>query len=91
MGNWTVRRVPIRAASEHLEMREDGYQGKAPVKLENCHFKQEVRDSSGKLVRVACAGNSGAKPCDRGGEDCKLKQWMESVKAFIRQIDVDAL
>ena len=91
MGAWTVKKVPIAAASEDVEEREGKIQGRGSVMLDDCPFKEEVRDETGKVVRVECADESGARRCDPDEEDCKLQQWMESVKAFIRQIDVDAL
>ena len=65
--------------------------GKGSVKLDDCPFIQVVKDDQGKVRRVECADDSGVKPCEPGSEDCRLQQWMESVKAFIRQIDVAAL
>jgi hypothetical protein len=59
--------------------------------LDDCPFKQEVKDEKGNVVKLECADSSGVGPCNPDTEDCKLQQWMESVKAFIRQIDVDAL
>jgi hypothetical protein len=59
--------------------------------LDDCPFKQEVKDESGKVVQVECADDSEVKPCKPDAEDCKLQQWMDSVKSFIRQIDVNAL
>ena len=91
MGNWTVKKVPITAESEDLEEREGRIEGQGSVMLDDCPFKQEVTDEAGKVVRVECADDAGVKTCEPDGEDCKLQQWMDSVKAFIRQIDVSAL
>ncbi len=91
MGNWTVKKVPITAVNEDLEEREGRVQGEASVLLDDCPFKQEVTDETGKVVQVECADDSGVRRCEPDAEDCKLQQWMESVKAFIRQIDVNAL
>jgi hypothetical protein len=91
MGNWTAKKVPITADSEDLEESEGRVQGKGSVMLDDCPFKQEVTDERGEVIRVECADDSGVRPCDPEVEDCKLQQWMESVKAFIREIDVSAL
>jgi hypothetical protein len=91
MGNWTVKKLPITAASEDMEEGKGQLQGEASVMLDDCPFKQEVTDETGKVVRLECADDSGVRPCDPDAQDCKLQQWMESVKAFIRQIDVNAL
>ena len=91
MGTWTAKKVPISAASEDVEERDGRIRGKGTVMLDDCPFKKEVKDKTGKVVRVECADESGVRNCDPDAEDCKLQQWMESVKAFIRQIDVDAL
>ena len=50
-----------------------------------------IQGQAGKVVGIECADDSGVKTCEPDAEDCKLQQWMESVKVFIRQIDVDAL
>ena len=91
MGNWTVKKVPITADSEDVEEHEGRIQGQGSVMLDDCPFKQEVTDEAGKVVRIECADDSGVRTCEPNAEDCKLQQWMESVKVFIRQIDVDAL
>ena len=91
MGNWTVKKVPITAESEDLEEREGRIEGQGSVMLDDCPFKQEVTDETGKVIGVECADDDGVKTCEPDREDCKLQQWMDSVKAFIRQIDVDAL
>ena len=91
MGNWTVKKVPITAAKEDLQESEGRVQGQGSVRLDDCPFKQEVTDETGKVVRVECADDSGVKPCEPNMEECKLQQWMDSVKAFIRQIDINAL
>jgi hypothetical protein len=91
MGNWTVKKVPITADSEDVEEHEGRIQGQGSVLLDDCPFKQEVTDEAGKVVRIECADDSGIRNCEPDAEDCKLQQWMESVKVFIRQIDVDAL
>jgi hypothetical protein len=91
MGNWTVKKVPITADSEDVEEHEGRIQGQGSVLLDDCPFKQEVTDEAGKVVRIECADDSGIRTCEPDAEDCKLQQWMESVKVFIRQIDVDAL
>ena len=91
MGNWTVKKLPIAAESEDLKESEGQVQGKGSVRLDDCPFKQEVTDERGKVIKVECADDSGVRPCDPEVEDCKLQQWMESVKAFIREIDVSAL
>jgi hypothetical protein len=91
MGNWTVKKVPITADSEDLKEQEGQLQGQGSVMLDDCPFKQEVLDKKGRVVKVECADDSGVRPCQPEAEDCKLQQWMESVKAFIRQIDVNAL
>ena len=91
MGNWTVKKVPITADSEDLEESEGSFQGQGSVMLDDCPFKQEVTDERGEVVGIECADDSGVRSCDPAAEDCKLQQWMESVKAFIRQIDVSAL
>ena len=91
MGNWTVKKVPITADSEDVEEHEGRIQGQGSVMLDDCPFKQEVTDEAGKVVGIECADDSGVTTCEPDAEDCKLQQWMESVKVFIRQIDVDAL
>ncbi len=91
MGNWTVKKVPVSATAEELEVTEGQLQGQGSVMLDDCPFKQEVTDERGNVVKVQCADDSGVRPCDPGVEDCKLQQWMDSIKAFIRQIDVNAL
>lgn len=91
MGNWTVKKVPVSADSEDLEERDGRLQGHGSVMLDDCPFKQEVVDEGGRVVKVECADDSGVRHCDPDTEDCKLQQWMESVKVFIRQIDVNAL
>jgi hypothetical protein len=91
MALWTTKKVPIRATGDDLEEREGHFEGQAFVNLEDCPFKQEVRDEKGEVVRVECADSSGSRPCRPGDADCRLNQWMESIKAFIRQIDVNAL
>ena len=91
MGNWTKKKVPITAADEDLEKGEGQVQGQGLVRLDDCPFIQEVEDEHGKVQRIECADDSGAKPCEPGSEDCRLQQWMESVKTFIRRIDIDAL
>jgi hypothetical protein len=91
MGNWTVKKVPITAVSEDVEEHEGRIEGQGSVKLDDCPFKQEVTDSTGKVVQVECADDSGVRTCEPEAEDCKLQQWMDSVKSFIRQIDVNAL
>jgi hypothetical protein len=91
MGNWTVKKVPITAHSGDVEEREGTIEGQGSVMLEDCPFKQEVKDQTGKVLRIECADDAGVRECDPDNQDCKLQQWMESVKAFIRQIDVDAL
>ena len=91
MRNWTVKKVPITADSEDVEEHEGRLQGQGSVMLDDCPFKQEVTDEAGKVVRIECADDSGVTTCKPDAEDCKLQQWMESVKVFIRQIDVDAL
>lgn len=91
MGNWTVKKVPITAESEDLEEREGRIEGQGSVMLDDCPFKQEVTDEKGKVIGVECADDDEVKTCEPDREDCKLQQWMDSVKAFIRQIDVDAL
>jgi hypothetical protein len=91
MGNWTIKKLPIAADSEDVEEHEGRIQGQGSVMLDDCPFKQEVTDEGGKVVRIECADDSGIKTCEPDAEDCKLQQWMDSVKVFIRQIDVDAL
>ena len=91
MGNWTVKKVPITADSEDVEEHEGRIQGQGSVMLDDCPFKQEVTDEAGQVVRIECADDSGVRTCEPNAEDCKLQHWMESVKVFIRQIDVDAL
>ena len=91
MANWTVKKVPITAAAEEMEESEGRLQGQGSVMLDECPFKQEVTDETGKVVKVECADDSGVIRCDPDAEDCKLQQWMESVKAFIRKIDVNTL
>jgi hypothetical protein len=91
MANWTVKKVPVTAESEDFEESEGRLQGQGSVMLDGCPFKQEVPDEKGRVVKVECADDSGVRPCDPDKEDCKLQQWMDSVKAFIRQIDVNAL
>ncbi len=91
MGNWTVKKVPITAASEDVEEHEGRIEGQGSVMLDDCPFKQEVTDETGKVVQVECADDSGVRTCEPDAEDCKLQQWMDSVKAFIRQIDVNGL
>ena len=91
MGNWTVKKVPITADSEDVEEHEGRIQGQGSVMLDDCPFKQEVTDEAGKVVGIECADDSRVTACEPDAEDCKLQQWMESVKVFIRQIDVDAL
>ncbi len=91
MGNWTVKKVPITADSGDVEEREGIIEGQGSVMLDDCPFKQEVTDATGKVIKVECADDTGVRKCEPDAEDCKLQQWMDSVKAFIRQIDVDAL
>ena len=91
MGSWTVKKMPITAESEDVEEDEGRIQGQGSVLLDECPFKQEVTDEAGKLVGIECADDSGIRTCDPDMEDCKLRQWMESIKLFIRQIDVNAL
>ena len=91
MGNWTVKKVPIAANTGDVEEREGIIEGQGSVMLDDCPFRQEVTDATGKVLKVECADDAGVKECKPDEEDCKLQQWMKSVKAFIRQIDVDAL
>ena len=91
MGNWTVKKVPIAANTGDVEEREGIIEGQGSVMLDDCPFKQEVTDTTGKVIKVECADDTGVRKCEPDRQDCKLQQWMESVKAFIRQIDVDAL
>ena len=91
MGNWTAKKVPIKADSGDVEEREGVIKGQGSVMLDDCPFRQEVTDATGKVLKVECADDAGVKECKPDEEDCKLQQWMKSVKAFIRQIDVDAL
>ena len=91
MGNWTVKKVPVTAAIDALDEREGRLEGQGSVMLDDCPFKQQVTDEAGKVVKVECADDSGVRPCEPDEKDCKLQQWMESVKTFIRQIDVNAL
>jgi len=91
MGNWTAKKVPIIADNEDLEERDGRLQGQGSVMLDDCPFKQEVKDEGGNVVKVECVDDSGVRRCDPDMEDCKLQQWMESIKVFIRQIDVNAL
>ncbi len=91
MGKWTAKKVPIIANREDLEESEGQLKGEGAVMLDDCPFKQEVTDEKGNVVKLECADDSGVSPCDPDTEDCKLQQWMESVKTFIRQIDVDTL
>ena len=91
MGSWTSKKVPIIAESEDVEEHQGRIQGQGSVMLDDCPFKQEVTDDTGRVVRIECADDSGVRACDPEAEDCKLQQWMDSVKSFIRQIDVDAL
>ncbi|UCG14285.1 MAG: hypothetical protein JSU72_07445 [Deltaproteobacteria bacterium] len=91
MGNWTAKKVPITAEKEDLTESEGQFQGEGSVKLDDCPFKRDVWDEAGKVVGVECADDSAVRPCEPGVEDCRLQQWMESVKDFIRSIDVSAL
>lgn len=91
MANWTVKKLPIAADMEDLQESEGRFKGQGSVMLDDCPFKREVEDDTGKVVRVECADDSGVKPCEPDTEECKLQQWMDSVKAFIRQIDINAL
>ena len=91
MANWTVKKVPISADSGDVKEREGIIEGRGSVMLDDCPFKQEVRDATGKVIEVECADDTGVRRCEPDAEDCKLQKWMESVKAFIRQIDVDVL
>ena len=91
MGNWTAKKVPIKADSGDVEEREGRIEGQGSVMLDDCPFRQEVTDATGKVLKVECADEAGVRKCEPDEEDCKLQQWMKSVKAFIRQIDVDAL
>ena len=91
MGNWTAKKVPIKADSGDVEERDGIIEGQGSVMLDDCPFRQEVTDATGKVLKVECADDAGVKECKPDEEDCKLQQWMKSVKAFIRQIDVDAL
>jgi len=91
MGNWTAKKVPITANAEDVKEREGRIEGQGSVMLDDCPFKREVTDATGKVIKVECADDSGIRKCEPDAEDCKLQQWMESVKKFIRQIDVDAL
>jgi hypothetical protein len=91
MANWTRKKIPIAIARDDVEEREGVVRGKGSVKLDDCPFRQEIEDETGKIVRVECADDATVKPCDPDLEECKLQQWMESVKAFIRGIDVNSL
>ena len=91
MGNWTVKKVPIKVDSDDLEESEGVMEGQGSVMLDDCPFKQEVTDATGKVIKVECADDTGVRKCEPEAEECKLQKWMDSVKAFIRQIDVDAL
>ena len=91
MGNWTAKKVPIKADSGDVKEREGVIKGQGSVMLDDCPFRQEVTDATGKVLKVECADEAGVRKCEPDEEDCKLQQWMKSVKAFIRQIDVDAL
>ena len=91
MANWTVKKMPIKVDSEDVEEREGVIEGQGSVMLDDCPFKQEVTDATGKVIKVECADDTGVRKCEPEAEDCKLQKWMDSVKAFIRQIDVDAL
>jgi hypothetical protein len=91
MANWTRKKVPITIARDDIEEREGVVRGQGSVKLEDCPFRQEIEDDTGRVRRVECADDSTVKPCEPGLEGCKLQQWVESVKAFIRGIDVNSL
>ena len=91
MANWTVKKMPIKVDSEDVEEREGVIEGQGSVMLDDCPFKHEVTYATGKVIKVECADDTGVRKCEPEAEDCKLQKWMDSVKAFIRQIDVDAL
>ena len=91
MGDQIVNKVPITGGEKDFKESESRVNAKGSVISDDCPFIQVVKDDQGKVRGVECADDSGVKPCEPGSEDCRLQQWMESVKAFIRQIDVAAL
>lgn len=91
MGNWTAKELPFVAPRDEVEEGGGQVRGRASVELDGCPFKREVTDQTGKVIGVECADRAAVKSCAPGDEECRLKRWMEGVKAFIRSINADAL
>ncbi|MBW1981038.1 MAG: hypothetical protein JRJ12_07435 [Deltaproteobacteria bacterium] len=91
MGSWTKKKIKFRADSNDVVEKDGVLHGEGTVELDECPFSREVQDEAGNVVRVECVEGTAVKFCDPDSKECNLQQWMDSVKAFIRRIDVDDL